>query len=67
MLAVMLAELLLQDAELSETNEKFRDAVIRRAQARSLLAAGIEHLPPEDQASYRCKLEALNATFRDSR
>ena len=65
--AVMLAELLLQDAELSETNGKFPDALIRRAQARVLLAASIEHLTAEDQASYRPKLKALDATFRNSR
>jgi hypothetical protein len=65
--AVMLAELLLQDAELSETKARVREAVIRRAQARALLAASVDHLAAEDQASYRPKLEALDASFRNSR
>jgi hypothetical protein len=64
MRAVMLAELLLQDAELNEEKGESREGFIRRAQARALLAASIDHLSPEDQASYRPKLEALNEEFR---
>jgi hypothetical protein len=59
--AVMLAELLLQDAELSDTAGKSREAIIGRAQAQALLAHSIDHLSPDEQAMYRPKLETLNA------
>jgi hypothetical protein len=57
--AVLLAELLLQDAKLSDAAGKNREAVIGRAQARALLAHSIGHLSPDEQAVYRQKLEAL--------
>lgn len=59
--AVLLAELLLQDAGLSDASGKNREAAISRAQARVLLAHSIDKLSPEEQAVYRPKLETLNA------
>ena len=59
--AVMLAELLLQDAELNDAAGKNREATISRAQARVLLARNIDRLSPDDQTVYRRKLEALDA------
>jgi hypothetical protein len=59
--AVMLAELLLQDAELNDAAGKNREATISRAQARVLLARNIDRLSPDDQTAYRRKLEALDA------
>jgi hypothetical protein len=59
--AVMLAELLLQDAELNDAAGKNRAATISRAQARVLLARNIDKLSPDDQTVYRRKLEALDA------
>jgi hypothetical protein len=57
--AVMVAELLLQDAELSDAVGKKREAIISRAQAHSLLAGEIDTLSPEEQALYRPKLRAI--------
>jgi hypothetical protein len=59
--AVMLAELLLQDAELNDAAGKNREASISRAQAYVLLARNIDKLSPDEQAVYRPKLETLNA------
>jgi hypothetical protein len=58
---MMLAELLLQDAELNDAAGKNREATISRAQARVLLARNIDRLSPDDQTVYRRKLEALDA------
>jgi hypothetical protein len=58
--AVMVAELLLQDAELSDTTGKNREAAVARAQARALLARSMDNLGPDEQAVYRPKLAALN-------
>jgi hypothetical protein len=58
---VMLAELLLKDAEVNDAAGKNREATISRAQAHALLAPSIDNLSPEEQAVYRPKLEALNA------
>lgn len=57
--AVMLAELLLQDAQLSDTAGKKREAIISRAQAHGLLAHAIDSLSPDEQVVYRAKLEAI--------
>lgn len=57
--AIMLAELLLQDAEIEEQAGKKREALISRAQARSLITHNLGQLSPEDQASYRAKLDSL--------
>jgi hypothetical protein len=58
--AIMLAELLLQDAELSESAGQKREALISRAQARALIAHNLGQLSPEDQTIYRVKLDALS-------
>jgi len=57
----MLAELLMQDAELSDAAGKNRDAAISCAQAQALLAHNVDNLSPGEQAVYRPKLELLNA------
>jgi hypothetical protein len=57
--AIILAELLLQDAEIEEQAGKKREALISRAQARSLIAHNLGQLSAEDQASYRAKLDSL--------
>ena len=59
--AVMLVELLIQDAELSDAAGKRREAVIGWAQAQALLAHSIDNLSRDEQAIYRSKLEALEA------
>jgi hypothetical protein len=60
---VMLAELLLQDAELSAAAGKDREATISRAQAQVLLARSIDNMSADEQAAYRPKLEALTASL----
>ena len=62
--AAILAELLLQDADLSRGAGKNRDAAISRAQARALLTHSIDHLSSEEQAFYRPKLHALSAQLK---
>ena len=57
--AVLLAELLLQDADVSDAAGKNREAAISRAQAQALLDHSIDNLSPEEQANYRPKLDAL--------
>jgi hypothetical protein len=57
--AVLLAELLLQDADVSEAAGKNREAMISRVQAQALLDHSVDKLSPEEQAVYRPKLEAL--------
>ncbi len=64
--AVMLAELLLQDAELSDSIGKEREAAIGRAQGLVLLAYSINSLSPEEQKIYRPKLDALNTQMTDT-
>jgi|ERR1017187_2517918 hypothetical protein len=59
--AILLAELLLQDADLNEAAGKNREATISRAQAQALLAHSIDKLSPEEQLVYRPRLEALTA------
>jgi BMFP domain-containing protein YqiC len=61
--AVMLAELLLRDAELSAAAGKDREATISRAQAQVLPARSIDNLSADEQAAYRPKLEALTASL----
>lgn len=62
--AILLAELLLQDADLSETAGKIREAIISRAQAQALLAHSIDQLSPEEQLVYRPKLDALTVELK---
>lgn len=57
--AVMLAELLLQDAEIEEQAGNKREALISRAQARTLIAHNLGQLSPEEQASYRARIDSL--------
>jgi hypothetical protein len=57
--AVVMAELLLEDAALNESAGKGREALVARAQARALIAHSIDHLSPEDQSVYKDKLDAL--------
>jgi hypothetical protein len=59
--AVMLAELLMQDAELADLAGNERECLISRVQARALLAPTLEKLSPEEQAIYQPKLETLAA------
>jgi hypothetical protein len=62
--AVLLAELLLQDAEVSDAAGKNREAIISRAQAATLLEHSIGELSPEEQAVYRPKLDALRSGLK---
>jgi hypothetical protein len=64
--AVLLAELLLQDADVSESAGKNREAIISRAQAATLLEHSIDHLSPDEQAVYRPKLDALRFDLKPS-
>ena len=59
--AVLLAELLLQDAEVSGAAGKKREAIISRAQAATLLEHSIDRLSPEEQTVYQPKLDALRS------
>ena len=65
--AIMLAELLLQDAELAESAGQKRQALISRAQARALIAQNLAQLLPQDQSVYRAKLDALNQSKASSK
>lgn len=66
--AIVLAELLLQDADLSKAAGKNQEATISQAQAQALLAHSIDKLSPEEQMVYRPKLEELTAALtRDDR
>jgi len=58
-LSVLLAELLLQDAELNKLAGRSADAIRSQLQAFCLLGESIDVLSPVDQAAYRPKLEAL--------
>ena len=62
--AVLLAELLLQDADLSEAAGKTREATISRVQAQALLRHSVNELSPEDQKFYRPKLEEQTKLLR---
>ena len=58
--AVIAAELLLEDAAMSESLGKIREATIARMQARALFEHAIDKLSPEERAVYLPKLDALN-------
>ena len=62
--AVLLAELLLQDAEINDAAGRNREAAIGRAQARILLDHSIDKLAPDEQMIYRPKLDVLNRADR---
>ena len=61
--AVLLAELLLQDAAASEANGQDSQAIVSRSQAQALLAHAIDALSPEEQAIYWPKLGELTAAL----
>ena len=57
--AIMLAELLLQDAEPAESAEQKREALISPARARALIAHNLAQLSAPYQTIYRARLDAL--------
>ena len=61
--SIMLAELLMQDAEVSEAAGRKADAMLSRLHAFCLLSDSIDVLGPEEQPAYRQKLAALAATI----
>jgi hypothetical protein len=63
--AVILGELLLQDAAISDATGKTNDALLSRLHAFCLLADAIDTLTDEDQALYRPKLQTLATRLRD--
>ncbi|MEY2491704.1 MAG: hypothetical protein QOH24_655 [Verrucomicrobiota bacterium] len=56
---VMLAELLIADAAISENAHKRDDGVIARAQAYALLSDALPYLESNEQSIYREKMESL--------
>jgi hypothetical protein len=62
--SIMLAELLLQDAESSEKGGDVRNATGRRLQAFCLIAASVHVLTAEEQVGYRARLESLAKELR---
>ena len=58
---ILIAELLLQDVELSEKTSNISRALVSRLQAFCLLVDSIALLGPEEQAEYRKKLDVLAA------
>jgi hypothetical protein len=65
--AVLIAELLLQDAELNDTSGSKREAQIERAQAYILLSDSVDLLSSEEQASYQPKIKALAERLTEKR
>jgi hypothetical protein len=61
--AITLAELLMQDAELSEAAGRKADGMLSRLHAFCLLSDSIDVLGAEEQSIYRQKLTALAATI----
>jgi hypothetical protein len=59
--SILIAELLLQDVELSEKIGNIPQAIVSRLQAFCLLVDSIALLGPEEQAEYRKKLDVLAA------
>src|ERR1700683_717107 len=55
----LIAELLLQDVDLSEKSGNLSHATVSRLQAFCLLEASLELLEPEEQTEYRKKLDIL--------
>ena len=62
--AIILAELLLHDAAISDATSHVSEAVLSRVHAFCLLSDNIDTLTHEDQAVYREKLEALAGRLR---
>lgn len=59
--AILLAELLLADAEENERANELQAAAISRAQGAALLAHSVSFLAPDEQAIYSAKLRELRA------
>jgi len=64
--SILVAELLLQDVELSEKIGNIPQATVSRLQAFCLLVDSIQLLGPEEQAEYRKKLDALAADLEST-
>jgi len=64
--SILIAELLLQDVELSEKIGNIQQAVVSRLQAFCLLIDSLELLGPEEQAEYRKKLDVLAADLEST-
>jgi hypothetical protein len=62
--SILIAELLLQDVELSEKIDNIPQAIVSRLQAFCLLVDSIAFLGPEEQAQYRKKLGVLAADLK---
>ena len=62
--AVILSELLLHDAAISDATNNASDALLSRIHAFCLLSDALETLTQEDRAIYREKLDALAAQLK---
>lgn len=62
--AIMLAELLLQDAEVSVAADRGKDALLSRLHAFCLLADAVPFLPVAERGDYRLKADALATQLR---
>jgi hypothetical protein len=62
--SILIAELLLQDVELSEKIGNIRQAIVSRLQAFCLLVDSIALLGQEEQTEYRKKLDVLAADLK---
>jgi len=63
--AVMLAELLMQDAEIAENAHRLANALRSREQAYCLLVDSMPVLPLDEATAYRAKVEALEIKLRE--
>lgn len=64
--AVLLAELLLQDAELRKAAGHEAEALRSQVRARFLLEKSVDSLSREEGAIYRAKLEALDCEVKEA-
>jgi hypothetical protein len=63
--AVILAELLLHDAAVSEATGSASEALLSRVHAFCLLSDTVDSLTEEDQVTYRSKLDVLATELRN--
>jgi hypothetical protein len=63
--AVMLAELLMQDAEIAENAHRLADALRSREQAYCLLVDSMPVLPLDEAKAYRAKVRTLEGKIRE--